>query len=361
MYVYYVAADIPKELNCSLWLCENPARALRFLGHTATVVALDEFLRTQAYRTPACLKADMVVIERNLFGETLAAIGYLRSAGVPVVVTFDDALDLVQPTNTAYNFWRLGLVNGRDGKPVVKAGLPPLVEFEYGLRAATAATMPSRLLQARWANHTRTHYLPNFIDTRLYLDGLAQRPARDGLTIGWGGSTSHLPSFTGSGILTALYRVCQARPNVRVVICGDNERIFNQLPVKNKTLLPWVPLADWPRQLAAFDIGLAPLCGQFDDHRSRLKVMEYLTMAIPFVASKSPAYAEFYLRESDPVLFPAFVDNTPEAWELRLMEVIDNYDAHYGAAIELQPLALKQDLFLQAHTIVATYERILIL
>jgi glycosyltransferase involved in cell wall biosynthesis len=176
-----------------------------------------------------------------------------------------------------------------------------------------------------WHAYVPMYYLPNYIDLANYQEHAPA--AHAGITLGWGGSLSHLQSFTGSGVLAALKRVCRARPQVKVVLCGSDRRIFDQLPLPTaqKVLLPWGTYAEWPARLANFDIGLAPLHGGYDERRSWIKVLEYLVMQIPWVASEGPAYAEFGL-------YGALVKNTPSAWEHALLERIDHLDDYRALA-----------------------------
>jgi hypothetical protein len=167
--------------------------------------------------------------------------------------------------------------------------------------------------------------VPNYIDLEKYQS--LERQLHDGVWIGWGGSLSHLQSFTGSGILTALKRVCRARPQVKVLIHGSDRQLFEQLPLppEQKVLHPWVAYAEWPRRLVNFDIGLAPLHGAYDERRSWIKVLEYLVLKIPWIASDGPAYAD--LRP-----YGWLVKNTPANWERLLLDMVDHLDDYRAQA-----------------------------
>jgi hypothetical protein len=110
------------------------------------------------------------------------------------------------------------------------------------------------------------------------------------------------------------------RPNVKIMICGD-QRVYKSIPVPEdqKIFQPWVPAAQWPYQLANFDIGLAPLCGSYDQRRSWIKVLEYLIMKIPWVASEGPAYHG--LRT-----YGWLVPNNTSAWERILFDLVDHLE-----------------------------------
>ena len=97
------------------------------------------------------------------------------------------------------------------------------------------------------------------------------------------------------------------------------ERILDRVPLKHhqKLHFNWRHFSQWPAILANFDVGLIPLAGEFDARRSTLKPLEYSIMRVPWIASKSPAYAG--LED-----YGTFVDNTPEAWADALIDAIDN-------------------------------------
>jgi glycosyltransferase involved in cell wall biosynthesis len=255
------------------------------------------------------------------------------------------------PSNAGYRLWHEGLTQSPDGT-LSKVNPAPLTQFKWGLRLAHAATVPSKRLADDWRAYAEVHYVPNYIDLDNY-EGVRREP-HDGLIIGWGGSLSHLDSFTGSSVMTALQRVCRARPHVKVAICGNDRRIFERLPLPptQKVLLPWVPYAEWPRHLASFDIGLAPLHGPYDERRSWIKVLEYLVMKIPWVASEGPPYHD--LRG-----YGWLVKNMPSAWERILIDMVDHLDDYRAeAAREPHLYGIGQAIEANVDHLVATYSAI---
>jgi glycosyltransferase involved in cell wall biosynthesis len=353
MNVVYIYADTEREWNCSEWRCAVPARALNRAGrHSAQLLGIQDF----AYNTPAaiaaCEPADLLVVQRNLFGPVLTAIQHWKARDKVVIADFDDAYDLMPPSNPSYRFWAQGLGQRDDGQPVRIDPLP-LTQFRWGLRLVHAATVASKRLASDWQDFTDPRYLPNFIDLEKY-QSIRPEP-HDGIWIGWGGSLTHGQSFAGSGVLAALKRVCQARPQVKVVIHGNDRRLFEQLPLPpaQKALRPWVPYTDWPRQLAGFDIGLAPLHGAYDERRSWIKVLEYLVLKIPWIASDSPPYAD--LRP-----YGWLVKNTPSAWERVLLDMVDHL-ADYKAEAGREPylFGLSQAVDANTEKIVAIYSEIM--
>jgi hypothetical protein len=353
MHIVYVFADTAREWNCSEWRCAVPARAINTTRrHTASLLSLLDFAHNTSAAQTACRPADVIVVQRNLVGPVLSAMQHWKARGKTVLADFDDAYDLMPPSNPGYRFWHQHLATDPDGQEV-RIAPPPLTQFKWGLRLAHAATVPSKRLADDWREYAQVEYVPNYIELDNYL--LARREPHEGVILGWGGSLSHLQSFTGSGLLAALKRVCRARPQVKVMICGGDRRIFDQLPLPpaQKILMPWTKYADWPRQMAAFDIGLAPLHGAYDERRSWIKVLEYMVMKIPWVASEGPAYHD--LRRMG-----WLVRNTPNAWERILLDMVDHL-ADYAdeAGREAHLFGLSQSSAANAESLVATYEQVI--
>lgn len=321
MNIVYVCADNEQEWNSSEWRCAAPARALNRTGeHRAELLALNDFVYNTAAAQSACAPADVIVVQRNLFGPVLTAILHWKARGKVIVADFDDAYHLMPPSSPSYPLWRQGVVCRADGFTETILP-PPLAQFRSGLRLVDGATTPSRQLAADWQPVADVHYLPNYIDLALY-EG-AQRQPHEGIWIGWGGSLGHRQSFTESGLLPALRRVCRARSQVRIMFHGSDRRLFDELPLPadQKRLTPWTPYRDWPQQVVQFDIGLAPLHGAYDQRRSWIKVLEYLVLGIPWLASAGPAYSEL-------APYGRLVSNSACAWEQALLEMVDHLDEH---------------------------------
>ena len=352
MNIVYVYADNAHEWNCSEWRCAVPARAInRTARHTAVLISLVDFTQNTPAARAACEPADVIVVQRNLVGPVLTAMQHWKARGKTLVVDFDDAYDLMPPSNVNYRYWAQGLAARPDGV-TEKIDPPPLTQFKWGLRLAHAATVPSRRLADDWRAYADVYYLPNYIDLAKYEHFLPE--PREGLVVGWGGSLSHLQSFTGSSVLAALKRVCRARPQVKVMICGSDRRIFDQLPLppEQKIHRPWAPYAEWPRRLAEFDIGLAPLHGAYDQRRSWIKVLEYMVLKIPWIASEGPAYHE--LRS-----YGWLVKNTPAAWERVLLDMVDHFpDYKAEAAREPYLFGISQGIDANVDKVLAAYAAI---
>jgi glycosyltransferase involved in cell wall biosynthesis len=347
MNLVYVSADNPHEWNSSEWRCAAPARAInRGSDAHADVVDVRAWLTGAA--DALCESADLIIVQRVLLGPVLDAILHWKARGKTVLAEFDDAYDKMPDSNPAYAFWHKGWARNPDGRVDVIEPTP-ITQFAWGLALCDAASMPSHLLAADWAHLVPTVVVPNWIDLDAYRRTDGRRDDRtdgptDGRTdsppvrrsihpsvlrIGWGGSLSHLHSFTESGVLKALERVCRARPQVCVVIHGADGRIVDALRLQEHQRLhrPWVPYTEWPAHLAEVDIGIAPLEGAYDQRRSWIKALEYLTLGIPWIASEGPVYADL-------ARFGTLVPNSALAWEHALLDLIDHWPERKALALQ---------------------------
>jgi hypothetical protein len=317
MRVVYVYSDTPEEWNCAQWRMQMPHDALQRAGHDTSLFYLSEFIGQGRQVRLACESADIIIIQRNLLGPVLNEILLWRRKGIPVVVDFDDAYDQLPTTHLVYKHWIQGLIRYVDGdSEVIKPS--PLDQFRAGMRLVSAAIMPNVHLQNEWAVYTPTYLIPNYPDLRDYQN--VKHKAHEGIIIGWGGSVSHWESVVdATGVLTALKRVAQAIPEVKIVIQTSDQRISKALHLSESQKLyrPWVKYKDWPQSMADWDISLAIVHGPYDTHRSIIHLIEPLMLGdpIPVIASNQDPYAPYGQ-------YVSLTKNTPKAWEATILEVV---------------------------------------
>jgi len=352
--ITYVYADSAEEWNCSEWRCAIPARAInRQKRHQAQLLDIQSFAQNTPEAQEICGSSDIIVVQRNLFGQVLTAIQRWKARDKTVIVDFDDAYDLMPPTVQNSLFWTKGLVHSQKpgSSEFTPLDPPPLTQFKWGLRLAHAATVPSSQLAEDWIGYAKMYVLPNYVELERYFKVKPQ--PHSAVIIGWGGSFSHLQSFKDSGLETALRKVCRARPKVKVLICGDR-RVFDslELPASQSIFQPWVKVSDWPLVLANFDIGLGPLFGLYDDRRSTIKLLEYMVMKIPWVASDSPAY--HHLRN-----YGWLIQNDVVTWERVLLDMVDHLQDHQREA-QKEPFlfGISQGIDENIEKVLATYSSI---
>ena len=353
MKIVYVYSDHPVEWKCSLERYAVPAKAINGTNrNSASLLTLEEFIFDTPAARNACDTADLIVVQRNLFGPVLSAVQHWKARDKTVIADFDEAFDLLPENHHSYLFWSQGYLRGPDGQ-IGKLDPPPLVQFKWGLRLVDAATAASRRLADDWRSFSDVHFLPSYLELEKYRNTLSSD--HDDIWIGWSGSSAHLQSFTDSGVLTALQHVCQARPQVKVVICGNDRQIFDQLklPEDQKIFSPWLSTEKWAQLLANFDIGIQPISGDYAHRRGCTRILEYMVMKIPWVASESPAHHD--LRS-----YGWLIHNTTSAWERMLFDMVDHLEDYRAEARkEAYLYGLSQGIEENVQTILQTYKNIL--
>lgn len=308
--------------NCKLLHCSG------FLSYLSPVV--------QNY----ILQADLITVQRNVIDpQIIEAMRYFLGLGKPIAIDLDDAYHILPWSNPAHRFWKV-----RDD--IYTGDLSAISQFEQpessengklrgaalhyledGLRLTQALIAPNRNLLADWQHVCRGYYLQNYAETGWWnnLPSRAElkqeRGLQDKIIIGWGGSVSHIDSWYGSGIFEATERISRRHSNVVWLICGNDSRIHQALPVPydQKLIQPGVPPEQWPRSVKTFDIGVAPLFGIYDQRRSWIKGMEYSLAGTPWAGTGGEVYRD--LGDTG-----TLVPNGVDAWEMAIERLINNLE-----------------------------------
>lgn len=234
--------------------------------------------RVRRERFPA--DADVVVMQRptNMFLRQV--IPMLQARGVAVVVDMDDDLGCIHPSNPAFaGLQPTSMERGRR-----KTNLHSWHNARDACREADLVTVTTPALAQRYGSHGRVRILPNMVPA-WYLDV----PHEDSDVIGWGGVVGTHPDdlqAVGPAIATL------ARSGARFLHVGDGGGVARALglPAEPECTGP-MPLPEWPRALAAFGVGIAPLADtRFNRAKSRLKALEYAAVGVPWVGSDLPDY-----------------------------------------------------------------------
>jgi glycosyltransferase involved in cell wall biosynthesis len=321
--IAYIYADNDREVNCSLHYCIRPATWVNKIeGHSAITMHISEMVSNSEEAQKKLSDCDILVVERNFFSDTLTFMMYHWVRNKKIIAIFDDGYPQMMEKNPAYKFWHRGEVDYLDKEGIKQTGYVtprPLVQFEKGLSIADAIQVPSLQLKQDWDHYGNVFHINNFIETDKYIDVKPLYP-HDGIYIGWGGSLSHLESFTHSGVLKALKNVVRKYDNVKLIITGD-KRVFDAitLPKDKKLFVPYVPEEQFLPLMKTFDIALAPLATEYDKRRSWIKVLEYMALQIPWIASNFPPYRELFL-------YGGMVENTTDAWEHALRHNVETIE-----------------------------------
>ena len=324
MKVLYVYADTPQEWNCSEWNCIIPAKSInKTENHTAKTLFINDFVKNSEETQEMCREADIIMVERNYFGDTLTIMQYWKVRNKAIGAIFDDAYDIMHPKNISYNFWTHGEIKYKQSpEGEEKTGFmkpKPIEQFRWGLSMVKGVQVPSVNLAKDWSKYGPTYYVHNFLDMDKYLniEPLYPKENKDEIIIGWCGSMSHYASFYDSGVLQGLRRITKKYPQVKVIISGD-KRIFDLLEVKNKMYQPFVPANQWTPLLKTMDIGLCPLAGEYDKRRSWIKALEWMALKVPFIATNYPTYNELHD-------YGMMTENGYKNWEESISKMIEEY------------------------------------
>ena len=327
MKVTFVCSTAVEDQYPVTWRCTTPAAAIQRTGlHQAAVIGLEAFARHAPEAQAACERADLIVIHRYLTAPVLEAALRWRAGGKKVIVDLDEPLP-------------------------VTAG--PEAPTAGSLRLVDAITSPSARLADDWDVPVPAYPLPDYLDPRRYLD---IKPTHgECIRVGLGGGSVSYASLAGSGLLGALASVCRQRPNVRLMLFGADATLTRYLIQSGlpHTALPWVPPADWPQHLAGLDVGLAPIAGEAERRKSWQRLLEYMILSIPWVASDQLPYRALGA-------YGRLVANTEPGWTQALLSVIDHLDAcRAQAAKEAFVIALSQDIDENISRTISLYQTVL--
>ncbi len=297
--------------------------------------------------------SDLIILQRNLVHQSVFdAMEYWQGMGKPVAVDLYDAYQMLPWANPAHRFW---VDNPEHMEP------PPLYMLEEGLRRAGHLIAPNRNLLQDWSHVAKGYYVPNFARSEWW----TQLPTRDEakrknwalepdkITIGWGGSVSHYDAWWGTGIREAARALCHKYPNLVWVICGNDPRIFEQLPVplSQKIMQEGVPPDQWPRMVKGFDLGVAPLFGPYDQRRSWIKGLEYLLAGVPWVGTAGEPYRDL-------AGLGTLIANSPQAWEYHLDQKLRNLRDEQASAQGKIQVAQQWFSINQVQNLVSIYQGI---
>lgn len=278
---WYYGDSSQQELNTSLHRVAYPSKMLEEAGHECKIAHVSSLFASY----DGALWADVIVIERLLMEETHESIRNLTLAGKKVFCTFDDAYHLM-PGSVSRDVWRGGK-KAREGKGSI------LNEFREGLRLCTGALVPSKLLAEDYRMYQpNIQYVPNYLYAPLWENLPPKNP--DLIIIGWGGTTLHSEGWRNSGLIPALGKLCRKYPKVMVHIQPPYPEVVASMQKMGVryALGTWEKFENWPKTVAKFHIGVAPLFGEYDRRRSMLKGLEFAMVGAPWVATDSNPYQE---------------------------------------------------------------------
>lgn len=354
MNIVYIYADNEKEWNCSEWRCAIPTRAINKHGvHRADMIFIKDWVEGKSDAKNKCKAADIIIVQRNVFGDVLRVIQEWRMIGKPVAIDVDDGYHVMPRHVNAYSHW----IEGKTTQPKTNKKFimrnKPFEQLIWGVKYCDGLTTPSLKLADDWLDYTdHVHLVPNYPDIDMYK--LDEKIVDDEFIIGWGGSHAHQESWRKCGIIPALKAIVKEN-EIKLLLAGDPRvsKLFI-LPRKRIEFQKKVPHSEWHTVLKRFNIGLVPLAGEYDKRRSWIKALEYLIVGIPWIGTNYDIYGGL----EHP--YGLMVENTYRSWYDGLHEMITNYPywkkvAEAGRAMVLKSYAID----LNVDKIIDTYEVII--
>jgi glycosyltransferase involved in cell wall biosynthesis len=266
---------------------------------------------------------------------------YWRAHNKTIICDIDDSYkDMTEETGSpTYKLWIKG-ISQKDGKDIQIAPAP-LTILRHSIKLCNGLSSPSKLICEDWKDYTKTWWFPNYVDLDLYQPREVYRE-KGVIRIGWGGSMTHLVSWTKSGAAEAFTQIVKEYPGVVITGFGDprTERFF-KVPPHNRAIIGWVPQPIFPSKLSHFDIGLIPLYGEYDRRRSWIKTAEYSTLGIPWIGSD--------MEPTQEINTGVRVKNTATDWYNAMKFYIDNLGAMKEAAVKNIPMA-REKFGIENHT-----------
>jgi glycosyltransferase involved in cell wall biosynthesis len=199
----------------------------------------------------------------------------------------------------------------------------------------TCSTAPLAEVMARETGHRDVRVLPNRIPAALLT--LQRQRNRRKVVAGWAGGLSHEQDV--AMIAPALKGFTAKHPRGEVHLMGCEWPHLETGPVR---FTDWVPVGaglDYYRGID-FDIGLAPLTGTvFDVSKSAIKVLEYMALGIPVLASDCEPYRETVVDGVN-----GYLIRRPDDWGRRLHELASDTAAREEMGAKARETA-------RAHTI----------
>ena len=234
--------------------------------------------------------ADVIVMQRPMLRRFVESIPRVQAHGVAVVVDIDDDFTALHPGNAVWD-----VVHPLSGVAPGELGSQYLRE---ACRLADMVTVTTPRLARVYGSHGRVRIVPNHVPRSML--NVPQRGIERPV-VGWTGAVATHPDdlqVTRGGVARA---VEAAGATFHVVGPGDGvqERLSLAHPPSSTG---WVPLHDYPREMAAIGVGIVPLeLTAFNEAKSYLKLMEFAALGIPAVGSPTGPNSEFAPRVGFPL------------------------------------------------------------
>lgn len=276
MKIGWFWADLWQEWISSQWRVQFPHTGLLKAGIESRLASAWE-LRPDEDHHPFDDWADIIVVERLLFGHWVKHIRRWKKQGKKVFATFDDAYWIMPDYITSKPTWN---------KKAIR-------QFRNTLEILDGIFVPSEGLVKELGRYSH-RLIPNYPDLSFpayeYAMNMPKMRTDDRYVIGWGGSHHH----SIEQLVPVFKQLIKTEPRVQIWIVG-NSRAFNfleDIPMEYKRYFPAMPYGPYLCMIKQFDIFAIPLKGRYDGCRSWIKPLEAALMDVPWVATQNRIYKD---------------------------------------------------------------------
>jgi Glycosyl transferases group 1 len=299
---------MPADLGgCGNYRLIMAAEHLQSLGHdihiqkpgdgaTGFDVYLDDDGMITDFKLPID-DVDVLVMQRVSHDKHREVIPLIRERGIAVVIDMDDDLSSIHPSNVAFWNYRTHSLTPFSAK-----------NAEFVCNAATLVTVSTKNLLRVYARHGRGQVIDNYVPERyLYVYGMPAEAPR----FGWAGTLQSHPTDC-QVVGRAVRNLVDAGFQLQVVGPADAKLKTTFKLAQDPPTTGIIPMFNWPEAIANnLDVGLAPLePGTFNTSKSRLKLLEYCSVGVPYVASSRAEYVRL-----NQTARAGFLAETPKEWE----------------------------------------------
>ena len=263
---------------------------------------------------PIIRQFDVIVMQRIANQKISEIAETARLYDKTIILETDDIIENLHPSNPAFRDYN--------------KGTSALTAYMESIKHVDHVTTTTEELKSNYLNITpNITVIPNSIDF-----GLRKWPKptfekrNDGVVrLGWAGSTSHTVDLLMIG--KTIKKLLEKYPHVKYVHYGNDKQFVQfatetNLPQDQIELIPPTDFLTYPERLNYFDIGIAPLQSiGFNRYKSDLKLIEYSACGVPYVCSKSTAYAKYCKHGED-----GYMADSESEWLERLSELVEDED-----------------------------------
>lgn len=246
---------------------------------------------------------DVFVLQRQYRPEMISVVQTLKAMGKTVIGELDDDFWHLHEDSPVLGFW---YANGKEK-------LKTMERFLGQCDFLTTSTKPLAHVLRQF--NPKVKVLPNMLPTSQWT--ARRQPRDDGtLVIGWAGGEPHGKDV--ALLAGTMDQIVEEYPHVELHLCGMQAYPFRPHP-RVKTLTP-VTIEHYPKLLAGFDIGLAPIIdSQFNRAKSDLKFIEYGMVGVPAVLSRVEPYVRTVKHGEN-----GFLAQNPKDWLKFLKRLIED-------------------------------------